>query len=339
MRLQFGVFDHMDRAGAPLAEQYENRLRLAEAYDEAGFDRLHIAEHHSTPLGMAPSPGIFLSAVAQRTRRLRFGPLVYPIKLYHPLRLAEEICMLDHLSRGRFEFGIGKGASPIELGLFGVDPADTEPQFAEALAVLKQALTQDTVDFEGRFYRFRDVPVELKPLQRPLPPIWYGVSRPDGAERAARNGYSIVCNLPVAAARAVADAYRAAADAVVQGSTRVGLGRFVVIAQTDAEAKAAAGRAFPRWQASFWKLWDQKGPRPPVPMPDTFEGAEQVGIGIAGSPETVLNGLRAQLEQSGVDYLLCRFAFGDLTLEESLRSVRLFAGEVMPRLKEPVLSA
>jgi alkanesulfonate monooxygenase SsuD/methylene tetrahydromethanopterin reductase-like flavin-dependent oxidoreductase (luciferase family) len=335
--MKFGVFDHMDRSGGALAAQYEDRLKLAALYDDAGFHMYHVAEHHSTPLGMAPSPGIYLSAVAQRTKRLRFGPLVYPIKLYHPLRLAEEICMLDNLSGGRFEFGVGKGASPIELSLYGVDPADTEPQFAEALAVLRQALTQDTVDFEGKFYRFNDVPVELKPLQRPLPAIWYGVSNADGGARAARKGYNVVCNLPAAGARAVTDAYRAAwtesgGDAPLP---LMGVGRFVVIANSDAEARAVAGRAFPKWYASFWKLWDERGQRPPVPLPDSFEGVEQAGIGVAGSPDTVREALAAQLAQSGANYLLCRFAFGDLSFEESARSVRLFAGQVAPGLGEP----
>ena len=335
--MEIGIFDHMDRAGPPLAEQYEDRLQLAALYDHLGFDRLHIAEHHSTPLGMAPSPGIFLASVAQRTRRLRFGPLVYPIKLYHPLRLAEEICMLDHLSGGRFEFGVGKGASPIELGLYGVDPANTEAQYAEALAVLKQALTRKTVDFEGRFYTFKDVPMELAPLQQPLPPMWYGVSHPDGAGRAARNGYNIVSNLPAAPARAVTDAYRqawAAAGQAAAALPRLGVGRFIVVGETDAEARAAAGRAFPKWYASFWSLWDKRGERPPVPMPDSFEGVQRAGIGVAGSPQTVLATLAEQMGQAGSNYLLCRFAFGDLTFEESRRSVELFAHQVMPALRQ-----
>ncbi len=332
--MKFGVFDHMDRAGPALATQYEDRLRLAALYDELGFHMYHVAEHHSTPLGMAPSPGIFLSAVAQRTKRLRFGPLVYPIKLYHPLRLAEEICMLDHLSGGRFEFGVGKGASPIELSLFGVDPADTEPQFAEALTVLQQALTLEVVNFQGRFYAFKDVPVEMKPFQRPSPAIWYGIPKPDSAVRAARNRYNIVCNLPAAGARAVTDAYRAewAASGGEGPLPLMGVGRFVVIADSDAEAKAAAERAFPRWYDSFWKLWDEKGERPPVPLPDSFEGIEQAGIGVAGAPRTVLAALRPQLQQSGANYLLCRFAFGDLSFEESARSARLFARQVAPAL-------
>jgi alkanesulfonate monooxygenase SsuD/methylene tetrahydromethanopterin reductase-like flavin-dependent oxidoreductase (luciferase family) len=101
--MQFGVFDHMDASGEPLAELFENRLRLAEAYDRIGLYALHVAEHHSTPLGMSPSPSVFLALAAQRTKRLRLGPLVYTLPLYHPLRLAEEICTLDQLSGGRLE--------------------------------------------------------------------------------------------------------------------------------------------------------------------------------------------------------------------------------------------
>src|SRR5579885_617077 len=98
-----------------MSDLYEERLRIAELYDQLGFHAYHLAEHHSTPLGMAPSPNLFLAAAVQRTRRLRLCPLVYPLVLYHPLRLAEEICMLDHMSGGRLDFGIGKGASPHEL--------------------------------------------------------------------------------------------------------------------------------------------------------------------------------------------------------------------------------
>ena len=105
----FGIFDHVDRGDEPLAALFAHRLQLAEAADAAGFRTYHVAEHHATRLGMAPSPGIFLAALAQRTRRLRFGPLVYLLPLYAPLRLIEEVCMLDQLSGGRFELGVGRG--------------------------------------------------------------------------------------------------------------------------------------------------------------------------------------------------------------------------------------
>ena len=103
--MDFGVFEHLDRGNVPLSLYYEARLQLVEMYDQAGFYGYHVAEHHGTPLGMAPSPSVFLAGVAQRTKRLRFGPMVYALPLYHPLRLAEEICMLDQLIDGRLELG------------------------------------------------------------------------------------------------------------------------------------------------------------------------------------------------------------------------------------------
>lgn len=107
--MRFGVFDHIDANGMALGEQYEHRLRFVEMYEALGFYCYHLAEHHATELGMAPSSSVFLSAVAQRTRTLKFGPLVYLLPLHHPLRLLEEIGMLDQLSGGRFQPGVGPG--------------------------------------------------------------------------------------------------------------------------------------------------------------------------------------------------------------------------------------
>src|SRR5262249_41676050 len=119
--MKFGVFDHMDDAGGPLGQLYADRLELVEAYDRSGSYGYHLAEHHSTPLGCAASPGLFLAAMTQRTKTLRFGPLVYLLPFYHPLRLIEEICMLDQMSGGRLELGIGRGVSPFETRAYGLD--------------------------------------------------------------------------------------------------------------------------------------------------------------------------------------------------------------------------
>ena len=152
--MEFGVFDHLDRTGGPLPEFYEDRLKIAEAYDRAGFYAYHLAEHHSTPLGMAPSPNIFLAAVAQRTRRLRFGPLVFVLPLYHPVRLISEICMLDQMSGGRLELSFGRGASPIEIEYFGVDPALRQDIYAEAVDVILSGLTHETSRFPRQAFQF-----------------------------------------------------------------------------------------------------------------------------------------------------------------------------------------
>src|SRR5919202_457202 len=161
--MEFGIFDHLDRDGRKLRDYYEDRLKLAEAYDAAGFYCYHLAEHHSTPIGMAPSPNVFLAAIAQRTRRLRIGTLVYAVPLHHPLRLIEEICMLDHLSGGRVDIGFGRGSSPIELAYYGEDPAAAQEVYAESLDIILQGLTCKQLDFHGKRFSFRAVPMEIEP--------------------------------------------------------------------------------------------------------------------------------------------------------------------------------
>src|SRR6516164_8437438 len=179
--MKFGIFDHMDQGAVALGEQYESRLRLIEAYDRAGFYAYHLAEHHATPLGMAPSPAVFLAAVAQRTKRLRFGPLVWAMPLHHPLRLIEEICMLDHLSRGRLELGFGRGAVPTEIEFYGGNPQEAQEIYSEAVELVLAGLTRNVLDFEGKRFSFKNVPMEMAPLQKPHPPIWYGVHAPQSA--------------------------------------------------------------------------------------------------------------------------------------------------------------
>ena len=177
--LKFGVFDHLDGDGQSLGALLETRLRLVELIEKAGFAGYHLAEHHSTPLGMASSPSVFLAAAFARTTKLRLGPLVYVLPLYHPLRLYEEICMLDHLSGGRLTVGVGRGGALLEHQRYGIDPANAPAMYHEAFAVLMEAFAKDVVNFDGRFFRYRDYLVQQKPVQRPHPPIWYGAPNPE----------------------------------------------------------------------------------------------------------------------------------------------------------------
>ena len=251
MALEFGVFDHVDRHDLPLKDFYEDRLKLIEAYDRAGIYGYHCAEHHSTPLGMAPSPSVYLAAVGQRTKRLHFGPLVYTLALYHPLRLAEEICMLDQMSRGRFLLGIGKGISPIEVGYYGVDFKNADKMFAESFAIIMQALTQKRVDFEGEFFRYKNVPFELEPFRKPHPPLWYGVVNPDSAERAAKAGMNFISNSTGGGGEGQGRALqRRAHPPRGEPAPKFGMNRYMVLAESEEKAleigrrpTAAGGRA------------------------------------------------------------------------------------------------
>jgi alkanesulfonate monooxygenase SsuD/methylene tetrahydromethanopterin reductase-like flavin-dependent oxidoreductase (luciferase family) len=342
--VKFGVFDHVDRGDLPLGQHYENRLRLTEVYDRDGFYAYHIAEHHSTPLGIAGAPGVFLSAVAQRTKRLRLGTLVYTLPLVNPLRLLEEVCMLDQMSNGRLELGVGRGSSPYELAYFGVTAEASAVLYKEGYQVLMQGLQSKVIDFEGEHYRFKNVPVELECVQKPTPPVWYGLSAAAAVPWTAENGINIVCNTAAKNVRPVTDRYRE----IWAGTPRAGrephpkmaIGRHIVVAETREAALSCGRRGFDRWYASLQHLWRVHGnPMTHYPVPEDFMAAVDAGFVLAGTPDQVAEGLQREIETAGVNYVLTRFAFGNLTFEEELRSATLFASEVMPRfVREPSLA-
>jgi alkanesulfonate monooxygenase SsuD/methylene tetrahydromethanopterin reductase-like flavin-dependent oxidoreductase (luciferase family) len=333
--MEFGIFDHLDRNDLPLKEFYEARLKLIEAYEQAGFYAYHVAEHHFTPIGMAPSPSVFLSAIAQRTKTIRFGPLVYALPLHHPLRLIEEICMLDQLSRGRLEIGFGRGSSPTEVSFYGQDPAKAQDIYTEARALIVQGLTQKILNFDGKFFSFKDIPMELEPLQKPHPPMWYGVHSIEAAERAAHQALHMVSLDSAKDTRAYNDRYRQVWHQLHDDKTptpKLGLSRFIIIAENEQKALTAARRAYPIWHKHFYYLYSLRGDKPAHPRPAEFDKMMERGQAVAGSPDTVTKFLRAELDESATNYLVGQFAFGDLSLAESLRSVELFSKHVMPCL-------
>lgn len=333
--MEFGIFDHLDRNHLPLHEFYEARLKLIEAYERAGFYAYHVAEHHSTPIGMAPSPSVFLAAIAQRTKTLRFGPMVYALPLHHPLRLIEEICMVDQLSGGRLEIGFGRGSSPTEVSFYGQDPAQAQDIYTEARALILQGLTQKRLTFEGKFFTFQDIPMELEPLQKPHPPMWYGVHSVEAAERAARQGLNMISLDAAKDTRAYHERYRRVWRELhgAAPTAKLGQSRFIVIAEDGEEALAAARRAYPIWHRHFYFLYSIRGGKPTHPRPETFDKMMAIGHAIAGEPDAVLRFLQAQIDESAANYLVGQFAFGDLSLAESLRSVELFHRHVMPNLR------
>ena len=333
--MRIGVFDHLDRSDSPLVRYYEERLELIEMYERAGFYSYHLAEHHATPLGMAPSPSVFLAAVAQRTRRMRFGPMVYALPLYHPVRLAEEICMLDQMSGGRLDIGFGRGASAFDLRNFGQDPDVAQAVYEESLEIILKCLAGSPLNHRGRYFSFEDVPICLDTLQKPRPPVWYGAHAPESAERAARRGLHIISLDPSMLARSIIERYREVWQGL-HGSgalPHLGIGRFVLVADTDAEAMRLARSAYARWHESFNWLFRYRGHElPRHARPPTYDELVERGQGIAGSSETVTNWLNRDLEETGANYLVAQLMFGNLAHTDARRSIDLFANVVAPRL-------
>ena len=336
--LQFGIFDHLDHNGTSLGEQFEDRLRLIGVIEAEGYCAYHVAEHHSTPLGMAPSPSVFLAAVAQRTRRIKFGPLVYVLPLHHPLRLYEEICMLDHLSGGRLQLGVGRGGALLEHQRYGIDSAMAQAMYHEAFTVLMQACEVGVLNFEGRFYQFKDYVAAAKPVQRPHPPLWYGAANADAVPWAVTRGVNVISLGAASRARDIASRYRAEWAAAGRNSgdlPMIGISRHIVVAETDGEARRIADEAYRPWREALEFLFQRTGVAFPLAAayPQRFDELAALGHGIAGSPVTVLNFLKELMRETGVNYIACHMIFGSMRFEEAARSLRLLAREVIPTLQ------
>ncbi|HLI27709.1 MAG TPA: LLM class flavin-dependent oxidoreductase [Chloroflexota bacterium] len=343
--LAFGIFDWIDADGGPLGPLYERRLRMLEYADRAGYWGYHVAEHHGTPLGMAPSPSVFLAAAAQRTRRLRLGPMVYVLPLYNPMRLAEEIVMLDHLSGGRLELGIGRGSVAWELEMLAVEPAETKARYDEALAVILAALTTGAVTFEGRYYQFRGATLPAGPVQRPYPPLWYPTSNPATVPWLAEQGYNTLFsfNTPtLQETRRRLDLYRAHRAKAACNPHRVnphvavpkyGMARKVYVAETDAAAQHVAAAALDRFRANFTYLHERHGVHTFTERLGDFAACLERGTLFAGAPATVAARISAFLAGTGGNYFAGCFAWGDLTDDQVLRSLHLFTTEVIPAVR------
>ena len=338
--MEFGLFDHLDSSGVPIHQLYSERLALIAHAESLGFTRYHIAEHHGTPLGLAPSPSLWIASVLQRTTTLRVGALAYVLPLYNPLRLAEEIAQLDQLGGGRLEVGVGRGASPYELELFGVDASTAFNYYVEALEAVTTALRAGHMSHTGPQLGTYDAPLEVVPLQRPYPPLWFPSANPQSATWAGQQGMNLATFASTEGFRPVVDEYWRSWQEHRSDPSRlnahvshplIGVGRQIVIAATDDEAITMAREAHGTHSAHFLKLWHEHSDHSRDSLVD-FERGLESGTILAGSAESVLERLSAEVEESGINYLMCTFAFGSLSHENAMHSMSAFAEDVMPTL-------
>lgn len=336
--MQFGLFDHLDRSNRPDSQTYKDRIRAVKTAEAAGFTGYHLAEHHMTPLGLAPSPSVFLSAVAQNTSRIRLGPLVYLLPLYHPLRLIEEICMLDQMSEGRFDIGVGAGVSPYEVGYYGVGQ-DKAELYREALDVLIKGLTCERLTHAGPHHSFENVPMVLRPMQSPMPPLWAGVGSEQGMTFAARHGMNAIGLGPTARIASIVQRYTQLWDEhkgdpmralSSTASPKMGALRQIYVAQTDEQAWAEGGPAYSSWYDSLNWLWREHGATVSTNLAGDLKSGVDNGAVIVGSPETVRAAIAKERDATGYNYLVLQFAYGTMTPDQVDRSLGLFAEKVMP---------
>jgi alkanesulfonate monooxygenase SsuD/methylene tetrahydromethanopterin reductase-like flavin-dependent oxidoreductase (luciferase family) len=329
--MQVGVlqfFSWPDRR-VPLAQVYERALARIDVMDRSGYEAVWLAEHHFTGYSVCPSVHVMAAHVAARTRHLRIGTAVTLAALYHPLRIAEEIALLDVLSGGRVNWGAGRGFERAEFDAFEVPSAESSERFHEAVELVLAAWTNERVRFDGRFHRVKDVEVLPRPLQQPHPPTWVAATSEPAIAWAAGRGLSILMD-PHSPHREIArkrELYRTLLEQAGHGfaGRRLPMARLVAIAETDAEAEATATRGA-QWTAGAYIT--------PEAL-HTFAGGDARAAGdpvahylrdvvVHGSPGRVLAELERLREEMFLDYLLLA------PLSE--RSFQLFTDRVLPKL-------
>src|SRR5438094_7282398 len=193
--VQFGLFALIPRRDVRRSpsELFAETFELAGLADSAPqFDSVWLAEHHFSNYGLVPSPLPFIATLAERTRRLRLGMAVLVLPFYQPLRLAEDIALVDQLSGGRLIVGVGRGYQPYEFARFGQTLDESRLRFDEALEVLVLALSRPTFSYEGTTIRIPSASLATPPVQQPHPPIVVAASTEESLGLAARHGFGVM---------------------------------------------------------------------------------------------------------------------------------------------------
>lgn len=341
MDIEFGIFDSFDLGRGAPEGVLEDRLRLAVEAERLGVDRYHVTEHHGTPLSVCPSPNLFLTALTQRTKRMRIGALVYVLPMYDPVRLAEELAVIDQLSGGRLDLGVGRGVNPYELEYLGVDPEQSLPIYLEMLDAITTALATGRFSHRGKYLRNIDVELPILPRQRPFPPLWYASSNIATAEWAGKNGVHFVGRWNNGQFREGAEVYwnawesRDSSQALNRqddARPRVGINPTLVIGDTDEQAMDRYLEHQSLFMDRVVLRWHEHGDHKVDAFADPAFGL-QVGNALVGTVDSVIDQLREQFSSGLVNYLEPMIYFGDMSFDEAYQNLSLYAERVMPALR------
>ena len=353
--MKFGTYFFFQAPpGHSHADIIRRELAQMEWSEELGFDAVWLTEHHFIDYGLSVDPASLASAAASRTQRVRIGLAAAILPFHEPLRLAEQMALVDIISGGRLDFGVGRGNRPAEFRGYRVPQEQSRERFDEAVEVIQRAWTEERFSYDGRYFKISDVRVIPKPVQRPHPPIYQVCVTKDGIESTALRGWPMLNSVlfgPVSQLEGTRDIYvetlrkAGRTDAEIAGLLRQwGVSRQIYVADTDARALEEARDAEMWYQESFRKfvLPDRIEDAHPALQPGFRAMAERLATvtwdGLVretlafGSPDTVASHIE-RMREIGVGQVLCWMNFGGLSPERIRRSMELFAREVMPRFR------
>ena len=345
--MRFGTFSYNQaRPWASERQAYEELLGQIEFTERIGFDEAWFAEHHHSDYGMLASPNLIIAALSRRTERLRFGNLVSVLPLYDPMRLAEECAMLDILTGGRLNVGLGRGVPKDDMK-HRLDRETAQARFEEGIEILLRAWSGATFSFSGKAWAYDEISCRPQPLQKPHPPIYYGATAPESAAMVARRGWNLALSRqPLVNCAAAISRYRAerAQHANLKGPGDAIMVRDVYVADSDEQAwREAAPELMRFWQLATDNVWRgdaltdddlKRYTERYVYYPGglTVKRLDEWGTSLIGSPQSVIKKARVMIETAKPDSLVGMFQFGGLKHEQVMHSLELFGSKIMPAL-------
>lgn len=328
-------------------EQFDVMIRA----EEFGFDSVWPAEHHFSEYGYCASPAVTLAAVAARTKTVRVGTGVVVLPLNHPVRIAEDFALLDLMSDGRVDLGIGRGYQPHEFQGYGVDQTRSRDIFRESVEIIQKSWTEERFSYEGEFYNFHDLSVRPKPLQQPHPPIWMASLSPESFELCGKYGFNLMCapvfgfNVNTGSQQieqyrqALRDHGRQPGDHEIAGLI------MTYVAETTEQALADFRDSVMWYYRTFAKYVAPPKEQPAVQTYEFYQRARQflevvewdtvvdAGAVVCGSPEQVVHRIGQIQELTGITHYLAWTRIGGLAHQKVVRSMELMASRVFPQLK------
>lgn len=342
--MYFGLFDIMQvMEEKPSRRAYAEHLSDAVLADRIGLDYYFFAERHFMPVYRSTAPSVWLGAVAARTKRIRIGAMAYVLPMHVPVRLAEQISMLDHLSNGRMEVGLGLGHRVEELQAVGLDPALRQPMLIEGVVFLQRAWRGEPFDYPGQAYKYQNIYVEA-PVQRPFPPLWFAGNDPEALSWASRNGLSGAIGFQsnqrlVVPAKTFREAEKYENAIEFPTGQHLALMRHLYVAESDDQAMEEMTNDIMRIGQRF-----AAGPRAitaarPKKMSrtDARRSVEQLmrdDVIIAGSPESCANAIANAAKLLNFDVFLANPYLTGVEQKRVRRNLRFLAAGVRTRVQE-----
>jgi len=342
--VKFGIFSlptYYEEADGSVNDFYQRILTLLEEAEERGFDYAWANEHHFHPYGgMIPFPPVLLSAVAARTKRIRLGTSVTLPPLYHPLHVAEAYAMLDQISGGRLDFGVGRGFVAFDYATFGVPLEEAQERLLESLEVILGCWQNRPFSHHGKYVNFDDVSVLPAPIQKPHPPVWMAcTSNPEGFAYAGRHGFNLLTVVHVFPMEKLAGLIKLYRDAAAEAGhdpakLQVSTHYQVLCSESREQAVSQGIQAIKRY-GELNSAARQQGSATLIGRRDRDNPEELIEGGrvCLGRPDDCVAVLKRAQETLGVDEVDCTFYFGGIDYATAQRSYELFATEVMPKLR------